>query len=89
MKRVPAWILAVVLTLGAAVFQRMTGPTHPLRGKITLGNEVVRFELPRSAETGANRGISLGIRNTSVTGTLFYKTVQVRRLLDGDPDDSE
>ena len=73
MKRTPAWILAIVLTLASAVFQRMTGPTYPLRGKIHLGDEIVRFRLPRSAETGTNHGISLRIPDVTVTGTLYYK----------------
>ncbi|OGD28137.1 MAG: hypothetical protein A2V57_05205 [Candidatus Aminicenantes bacterium RBG_19FT_COMBO_65_30] len=45
------WFLAVVITLGSAVFQRMTGPTHPLRGKVVVEGTEVAFKLPRSAET--------------------------------------
>jgi hypothetical protein len=45
------WILAVVITLGSAVYQRKTGPTYPLRVEAGFGGAVEHFELPRSAET--------------------------------------
>ncbi len=51
MKKALFWTLAVVITLGSAVYQRMTGPTYPLRGKAAVAGTEVRYELPRSAET--------------------------------------
>jgi hypothetical protein len=45
------WSLAVVVTLGSAVYQRMTGPTYPLRGKSVVGAAEVKYDLPRTAET--------------------------------------
>ena len=51
MKKFLFWFLAVVITLGSAVYQRRTGPTHPLRGKAAVAGTEVRFKLPRSAES--------------------------------------
>jgi hypothetical protein len=51
MKKFLFWFLAVVITLGSAFYQRMTGPTHPLRGKAAVAGTEVRFRVPRSAET--------------------------------------
>lgn len=51
MKKFPFWFLAVVITLGSAFYQRMTGPTHPLRGKATVAGTEVKYDLPRSAES--------------------------------------
>jgi hypothetical protein len=45
------WFLAVVITLGSAVYQRMTGPTHPLRGQAVVDGSEIGYRLPRSAET--------------------------------------
>jgi len=45
------WFLAVVITLGSAVYQRRTGPTHPLKGKAVIDGTEVKYELLRSAET--------------------------------------
>ena len=45
------WFLAVVITLGSAVYQRRTGPTHPLRGKAVVDGTEISYRLLRSAET--------------------------------------
>lgn len=45
------WVAAFVVTVLLAVFQRMTGPSHPLRGETILPNsDVFAFKLPRSNE---------------------------------------
>jgi hypothetical protein len=53
------WTLAVVLTIGSAVYQRMTGPTYPLRGKAVVDGTEIKFRLPRSAETAAEAEVAL------------------------------
>ena len=47
-KKVLFWILAVIVSLAAMVYQRMTGPTHPKRYTITYQEEEYRFSVPRS-----------------------------------------
>ncbi len=59
MKKGLFWTLAVVITLASAVYQRMTGPTYPLKGQAAVGGTEVRFELPRSAETTADAEIAV------------------------------
>jgi hypothetical protein len=45
------WVAALLLTLVLAVFQRLTGPSHPVRGNTVLaGGEAVSYRLPRSNE---------------------------------------
>jgi hypothetical protein len=51
MRKFLFWFLAVIITLASAVYQRVTGPTHPLRVKAQVEGEDLRFRLPRSAET--------------------------------------
>ena len=50
MKRKKAlfWVIAVVISLAAMVYQRMTGPTYPKKYSITYQGEEHRFNLPRS-----------------------------------------
>ena len=31
------WTIAVIITIAAAMYQRMTGPTYPLRATVTVG----------------------------------------------------
>jgi hypothetical protein len=43
------WIAAFVVTVMLAYFQRMTGPSYPLRGSVVLDDgQVVHYRLPRS-----------------------------------------
>lgn len=42
------WLLAVLLTLALAVFQRLTGPSWPVRGTAELAGAEQRYRLPRS-----------------------------------------
>jgi len=53
------WLLAVVITLGSAVYQRMTGPTYPLRVKAVVAGTEIRVRLARSAETGADAEVAI------------------------------
>lgn len=48
MKKVLFWILAIVITLGASVYQRMTGPTNPKYVETSIAGEDYKFKLPRS-----------------------------------------
>lgn len=52
MKTWQCWLLAAVLTLGSAVWQRLTGPTHPVRTRVEVGGETVKLKLLRSGTTG-------------------------------------
>ena len=54
MKKGLFWLLAVVITLGSAVYQRMTGPSYPLVVKAFVAGTEIRARLARSAETGAD-----------------------------------
>jgi hypothetical protein len=72
MKRFPFWFLAVIITLGSAVYQRMTGPTYPLRGKAVVAGIEVKFKLPRSAETVGDAEVRIPAP-APLQGYLDYK----------------
>ena len=42
------WVLAFILTLALAVFQRLTGPTYPLTGKEALRGIEIHYKMLRS-----------------------------------------
>ena len=48
LKKVIFWVVAVIISLAAMVYQRMTGPTYPKKYTITYQGEEYRFSLPRS-----------------------------------------
>ncbi|MBK9966559.1 MAG: hypothetical protein IPP07_17420 [Holophagales bacterium] len=46
-RRIGLWLLALLLTLSSAIWQRAsTGPTNPVRGKVTLGGDEIRLPPP-------------------------------------------
>lgn len=45
------WLLAFLLMLGAGVYQRLTGPTHPMRGAFETPGGTVSYRLARAAWT--------------------------------------
>jgi hypothetical protein len=73
MKKVLLWVLAFLITAGSAVYQRMTGPSYPLRGKAALSTGEVGFELPRSAEITDDCEIGVEVDDPAVGGRLLYK----------------
>ncbi len=48
MKKVLIWSVAVIFTLAFAVYQRMTGPTYPIKDKIEVGNSSISYTFLRS-----------------------------------------
>jgi hypothetical protein len=73
MRRTLSWILAVVLTLASAVYQRLTGPTHPARGKAAVGGAEIGYRLPRSASNDRDCAVSVRIPDPAIAGTLLYR----------------
>jgi hypothetical protein len=61
MKKSLFWFLAVAITLASAVYQRMTGPTHPARVNAVVDGRAMGFGLPRSAESTADAAVELKV----------------------------
>lgn len=67
------WILAIIITLSSAVYQRLTGPTHPLRGRVTLGEETIKFRLKRTQGGTEDHLVKIAVRDTTIQGSLLFK----------------
>lgn len=66
------WVLALILTLATAIYQRVTGPTYPLTGNYTfLGNEY-KYKLLRSHGEKTDCEITAET-DKEAKGYLFYK----------------
>jgi len=72
MPRAAIWILAVVVTVASAAWQRLSGPTHPARGAVEVGGESVRYRIPRSGVTGREIEIAIAAPE-SVAGTVTWR----------------
>ena len=67
------WILAVVMTLGAAYYQRKTGPTHPRDAAVTLNGKTYDLSLLRSHGGDDDMPVEVVIPDASVTGAVIWK----------------
>jgi hypothetical protein len=73
MKKFLLWLLAFLITIGAAYYQRKTGPTYPKRVNVTLNDSVYELKLVRSIGLDEQSVVKLNIKDTSVKAVLYYK----------------
>ncbi|MDP2423122.1 MAG: hypothetical protein U1C46_02890 [Bacteroidales bacterium] len=67
------WTLTVLFTLGISYYQRRTGPTKPLRGKVELAGETIRYRLIRTQNTGSAAAVEINAPDTGVKGIYQYR----------------
>jgi len=53
------WVLAVIITLSSAIYQKKTGPTYPIDGEISFNNELISYTLLRSHNVGKDAEVIL------------------------------
>jgi hypothetical protein len=70
---VTLWVLAVVLMLCAAIYQRRTGPTHDMRGSFEVAGQSHSYRLLRSEVTTTDARIALPDPGNCDYGWLWYK----------------
>ncbi|MBN1349656.1 hypothetical protein JXJ21_09620 [candidate division KSB1 bacterium] len=73
------WFIAFVITVSSAIYQRLTGPTYPIRGKIELNQKIYKYKLHRTHGGLEDHQVKLEIPDTSVTGELVYKLYYPRK----------
>jgi hypothetical protein len=67
------WILALLITLASARYQRKTGPTHSVDGEKAFAGTMLTWSFDRSHDTGADQPVTMKAPNNAVTGTVFFK----------------
>jgi hypothetical protein len=67
------WAIALTVTLVAAIYQRVTGPSYPVRGTVTLGGETYSLRLERTHLTTSDQGIRLDIPDPLVEGDVRWR----------------
>lgn len=67
------WILAFLLTAASAVYQRMTGPTYPIRGHATVADAEVRYRLLRSHQGEGAAEVKFSVPNERFTGVMEWR----------------
>ncbi|HOJ18461.1 MAG: hypothetical protein GX452_00765 [Ignavibacteriales bacterium] len=72
-KTVFLWILAIILTVASAYYQRLTGPTYPIEESKTLGTTSFTYKLERSHSTSSDYLVTIPTNNPTLEGILSWK----------------
>ncbi len=67
------WIAAFILTAASAIYQRVTGPSYPLSGSVTLGGTTIPYKLDRTHGGTTNHNVVLATGDSTIHGRLVWK----------------
>jgi len=67
------WIIAFILTLAIAVYQRITGPTHPVEESLTLNGTEVNAKFDRSHSGNGDQTVIVELSSNKLDGELYWK----------------
>jgi hypothetical protein len=67
------WLLAVFITILSVVFQKKTGPTSPVTGKITMEGTTAHYEFLRSHAGESDQPVIIQAADSTVTGQCIYR----------------
>lgn len=73
MKKVLLWIIAILVTLASAFYQRKTGPTYPKKIEIQIADKSYEFKLPRSGDSNNDVTLKLPLMDTIKIVKLHYR----------------
>ncbi len=72
MKKILFWVIAVLITIAAAMYQRMTGPTYPDKVPVTIEGTEYALSLKRSQTNTRTCTIGFEIPD-NIAGNIFYR----------------
>jgi hypothetical protein len=73
MKKFLYWFLAFIITVGAAFYQRTTGPTYPKNEQVNVNNRKYDLKLNRSQSLDRPSELRLAIADSTVTVKLWFR----------------
>lgn len=69
------WILAIIITLASAIWQRLTGPTYPMAGTVALQNgHDISYSLEQTHAGQDDALVSILTQDSSIAGTLMWRS---------------
>ena len=73
MRKSGLWMLAFLITLASAVYQRKTGPTYPVKGTSTINESQVKYKLLRSHGGEGDQPVIITAPDTTISGLLIFR----------------
>jgi len=77
-QNIKLWFLALLVTLTSVVWQRLSGPTHPIRIREVVGQTEVQGKLLRSHSTSSDLPIILEVTSGQLKGRLLWRRFPTR-----------
>jgi hypothetical protein len=72
MRKILFWTIAVLITVAAAMYQRMTGPTYPEKEQVTIDGSEYEISLKRSQTN--THPCTIGLETPdNISGKIFYR----------------
>ena len=72
-KNILLWFMAFLITAAVAIYQRMTGPTYPLRGEVELNDQTIKYKLDRSSNSTDDHEMEIDVKDPAITGKIFWR----------------
>jgi hypothetical protein len=73
MKTIIASVLALLITLATAYYQRVSGPSYPKKVFAEVNGKHFNFKLPRSHESTGDCEVRIPIHGNDLAGRIYYK----------------
>jgi hypothetical protein len=67
------WFFAFLFTACLAIYQRMSGPTYPIRGKVVINGETIKYELLRTSDDPGDQKLQIMVTDKSIKGVFAFK----------------
>ncbi|HQR68866.1 MAG TPA: hypothetical protein PLB02_15870 [Thermoanaerobaculia bacterium] len=67
------YALAFLITIASAIYQRLSGPTYPVRGHVVLGGKEIRYKLTRTHGGAGDQPVVVAAPDPAVTGTVAWR----------------
>ena len=67
------WIIAFIITIASAIYQRMTGPSYPLTGQTQFDSKMISYKFERSHNTDTDYVLSIDTGDSTISGALFWR----------------
>jgi hypothetical protein len=76
-KTILIWVFSILFTLSLAIYQRLTGPTYPVRGSLEMAGQKVKYRLIRSEESIEPAEVIIKNAPEGTEGIVRYKRLNV------------
>lgn len=67
------YAVAFLITIASAIYQRMSGPTYPVRGHVTLGGQEIGLKLTRTHGGEGDQPVTVVAPDAAVTGKVAWR----------------